>query len=151
MRQPNGLVDPEKPDYVCKQNKGIHGLKKAVKCWNNSINSYLLSHGYKKSTADPCVYIKTVTSQDGTVHFVMIAIYVDDMLFFSNNTDMLEKEKNAIAMEFQVEDLGELHYVVGMSIVRNREKRTMSITETKYLEGVFKKFDMENCKPVERR
>ena len=148
MRQPNGFVDPEKPDYVCKLNKGIYGLKQATRCWNNSINSYLLSHGYKKSTADPCVYIKTVTSQDGTVHFVMIAIYVDDMLFFSNNTDMLEKEKNAIAKEFQVEDLGELHYVVGMSIVRNREKRTMSITQKKYLEGVLKKFDMENCKPV---
>ena len=39
---------------------------------------------------------------------------------------MIEKEKNAIAKEFQVEDLGEVHYVVGMSIVRN----------------------MENCKPV---
>ena len=80
-----------------------------------------LSHGYKKSTADPCVYIKTVKSQDGTVHFVMIAIYVDDMLFFSNNTEMLEKEKREIAKEFQVEHLGELHYVVGMSIVRDRE------------------------------
>ena len=148
MRQPNGFVDPDKPDYVCKLNKGIYGLKQAARCWNNSINSYLLSHGYKKSTADPCVYIKTVKSQDGTVHFVMIAIYVDDMLFFSNNTEMLEKEKREIAKEFQVEDLGELHYVVGMSIVRDREKRTMSITQKKYLEGVLKKFDMENCKPV---
>ena len=83
MRQPNGFVNPEKLDYVCKQNKGIYELKQALKCWNNSINSYLLFHGYKKSTADPCVYIKTVTSQDGTVHFVMITIYVDDMLFFS--------------------------------------------------------------------
>ena len=61
---------------------------------------------------------------------------------------MLEKEKREIAKEFQVEDLGELHYVVGMSIVRNPEKRTMSITQKKYLKGVLKKFDMENCKPV---
>ena len=62
----------------------------------------------------------------------MIAIYVDDMLFFSNNTEMLEKEKRAIAKEFHIEDLGELHYVVGMSIVRDREERTMSITQKKY-------------------
>ena len=87
-------------------------------------------------------------SQDGTVHFVMIAIYVDDMLFFSKNIEMLEKKKREILKEFQVKDLGELHYVVGMSIVRDREKRTMSITQKKYLEGVLKKFDMENCKPV---
>jgi hypothetical protein len=148
MNQPDGFIDPERPDHVCKLNKGIYGLKQAARCWNNSINSYLLSHGYKKSTADPCVYIKTVKSRDGTVNFVIIAIYVDDMMFFSNNTQMLEKEKKAIAEKFQVEDLGELHYVLGMSIVRNRESRTMSISQKKYLEGVLKKFDMENCKPV---
>ena len=143
MKQPDGFIDPERPDYICKLNKGIYGLKQAGRCWNNSINSYLLSHGYKKSTADPCVYIKTMKSQDGTVNFVIIAIYVDDMMFFSNNTEMLEKEKKAIAEKFQVEDLGELHYVLGMSIVRNRESRTMLISQKKYLEGVLKKFDME--------
>ena len=87
-------------------------------------------------------------SQGGTVNFIMIVIYVDDMLFFSNNTDMLEKQKRAIAKEFHIEDLSELHYVVGISIVRDREKHTMSITQKKYLEGVLKKFDMENCKHV---
>ena len=61
---------------------------------------------------------------------------------------MLEKEKKAIAEKFQVEDLGELHYVLVMGIVRNRESRTMSISQKKYLGGVLKKFDMENCKPV---
>ena len=65
-------------------------------------------------------------SQDGTIHFVIIAIYVDDMMFFSNNTEMLKKEKGAIATKFQLEDLGELHYILGMDIVRNREQRTMS-------------------------
>ena len=107
-----------------------------------------MSHGYKKSTADPCVYIKTVTSQDGTVHFVMIAIYVDYMLFFSNNTDMLEKEKNAIAKEFPVEDLGEVRHILGMLIKRDRNSRTLTISQSKYLEGVLKRFNMTECKPV---
>ncbi len=61
---------------------------------------------------------------------------------------MLKKEKKAIAEKFQVEYLGELHYVLGMSIVRNWESRTMSIRRKKYLEGVLKKFDMETCKLV---
>ena len=108
----------------------------------------LLSNGYTKSTADPCVYSKTMKSQDGRIHFVIIAIYVDDMMFFSNNTEMLEREKKAIAKRFQVEDLGELHYVLGMDIVHDREQRTTSISQKKYQEGVLKKFDMENCKPV---
>ena len=61
---------------------------------------------------------------------------------------MLKKEKLALAKRFKVEDLGELHYVLGMSVKRNRRSRTLSISQTKYLEGVLKRLNMENCKPV---
>ena len=35
-----------------------------------------------------------------------------------------------------------------MAIKRNRRLRTLSISQAKYLEGVLKRFEMENCKPV---
>ena len=35
-----------------------------------------------------------------------------------------------------------------MSVKQYRRSRTLSITYKKYLEGVLKRFDMENCKPV---
>jgi hypothetical protein len=61
---------------------------------------------------------------------------------------MLKEEKLALAKRFKVEDLGELHYILGMAIKRNRRLRTLSISQAKYLEGVLKRFEMENCKPV---
>jgi hypothetical protein len=85
---------------------------------------------------------------DGKVDFVIIAIYVDDMLFFPNNVDMLEREKSAIGKRFHVEDLGELHYVLGMSVKRNRGLRALAISQKTYLQGVLKRFDMENCMSV---
>ena len=45
-------------------------------------------------------------------------------------------------------DQGEIHYLLGMSIKRNREKRTLTITQPNYVEKVLKKFRMENCRPV---
>ena len=92
--------------------------------------------------------LKSVVSENGKVDFVIIAIYVDDMLFFSNNVDMLEREKSAIGKRFHIEDLGELHYVLGMSVKRNRRLRTLSISQKTYLQGVLKRFDMENCRSV---
>ena len=78
----------------------------------------------------------------------VIAIYVDDMLLFSNNVDMLKREKSTIGKRFHVEDLGELHYVLGMSVKRNRRLRTLSISQKTYLQGILKRFDMENFKSV---
>ena len=71
----------------------------------------------------------------------VITIYVD-MLLFSNNVDMLKREKSAIGKRFHVEDLGEL------SVKRNRRLRTLSISQKTYLQGILKRFDMENCKSV---
>ena len=147
MKQSDGFIDEERPDYVCKLNKSIHGLKQAARCWNVAIDTFLLSNGYRKCGADPCVYMKSVKREDGKIDFVIIALYVDDILF-SNNTQMLKEEKLALAKQFKVEDLGELHYILGMAIKRNRRLRTRSISQAKYLEGVLKRFEMENCKPV---
>jgi hypothetical protein len=99
MKQPDGFIDEERPDYVCKLNKSIHGLKQAARCWNVAIDTFLLSNGYRKCGADPCVYMKSVKQEDGKIDFVIIALYVDDILFFSNNTQMLKEEKKWKTLE----------------------------------------------------
>lgn len=148
MKQPSGYVDKDRPEFVCKLKKSIYGLKQAARCWNTSIDTYLTSNGYKKSTADPCVYVKSVKQKEEKINFVIMAIYVDDMLWFSNNSEMLKKEKDMIAERFKVDDLGEVKYVLGMVIERNRKTRTLSISQPKYLEGILKRFGMDQCKPV---
>ena len=76
--------------------------------------------------------------------FVIIALNVDDIVWFSRNTKMLEEEKLALAKRFKVEV--DLHYILGMYVKRDRRSRTLSMTQKKYLEGVLKRFDMENGK-----
>ena len=92
--------------------------------------------------------MKSVKQMNGKIDFVIIALYVDDILLFSNNTEMLKKEKLALAKRFKVEDFGDLHYVLGMLVKRNGESQTLLISQTKYLEGVLKRFGMHNCKQV---
>jgi hypothetical protein len=81
-------------------------LKQAARCWNFAIDTYLKSNGYRKCTADPCIYIKSIKRKNGTIDFVILALYVDDILWFSNSTEMLKKEKEAIAKRFKVADMG---------------------------------------------
>ena len=52
----------------------------------------------------------------------------DDITSVSNNFALLTEEKAALCTRFEMIDQGEIHYLLGMSIKRNRENRTQIIT-----------------------
>ena len=91
---------------MCKLNKSIYGSKQAAKCWNVAIDTFFLSNGYMKCGADQCVYTKSVKRKNGKIDFVIISLYVDDTIRFSNNRKMLEEKKLPLAKRFKVEDPG---------------------------------------------
>ena len=148
MKQPDGYTDEENPNHVCKLKKSLYGLKQAARCWNSAIDGYLKSDGYKQVEADPCLYIKSVKQQNGKINFVILSLHVDDILLFSNDIVMLNKEKKSLGRRFKIEDFGEVNHVLGMLVKRDRKSRILTISQPKYLEGVLKRFNMEHCKPV---
>ena len=148
MKQPDGYTDEENPNHVCKLKKSLYGLKQAARCWNSAIDGYLKSDGYKQVGADPCLYIKSVKQQNGKINFVILSLHVDDILLFSNDIVVLNKEKKSLGRRFKIEDFGEVNHVLGMLVKRDRKTRTLTISQPKYLERVLKRFNMEHCKPV---
>ena len=116
MTQPEGYVDVERPNHVCKLRKSIYGLKQSARCWYSTLDQYLISSGYRKSNADGCIYIKLSTNADGQLSFVIFAVYVDDIISVSNDIDMLSKEKLLLCQRFEMTDKGEAHHILGMLI-----------------------------------
>ena len=145
MEQPEGFIDPNKPDFVCKLNKGLYGLKQSARCWNQTLDEYLVGVAgyYKKSAADGCIYLKNVGSS-----FIILAIYVDDIIPISNDISLLNKEKDALCKKFEMVDNGEVHFFLGMMIKRDRNQKVMSISQKNYIHTVLEKFGMADCKPV---
>ena len=47
-----------------------------------------------------------------------------------------------------MEDLGEIHYCLGMAIERDRNAKVLMIHQKSYLKNVLKRFGMEDCKPI---
>ncbi|KAK3697978.1 hypothetical protein QZH41_003963 [Actinostola sp. cb2023] len=148
MSQPEGFVDPKKPDHVCKLKKSIYGLKQSARCWNTTIDEYLKSADYRKSDADGCIYVKSIREADGHISYMIMGVYVDDIVTVSNDCSLLKAEKAGLCQRFKMVDQGEIHYLLGMSIKRDRVSRTLTINQPGYLEKVLKRFGMENCKPV---
>ncbi len=74
---------------------------------------------------------------------MILAIYVDDIIPVSHDSEMLKLEKKALSKEFQMIDQGELHFIFDMSVKRDREKKILFISQEKYLEGVLNRFGMQ--------
>ena len=147
MTQPDGFVDPEHPEYVCKLKKSLYGLKQSARCWNETLDSFLIN-GYKKSNADSCIYVKSIKNEDSFISFVILAVYVDDIIPVSHDIVMLNAEKKLLCEHFEMTDQGEIHFILGMTIKRDRENRTLFINQTEYLESMLEIFGMDDCKPV---
>ena len=147
MRQPEGYENCENPHMVCKLNKSIYGLKQSARCWNVTLDSYLKRSGYVQNPADPCIYCKTV-NKCGKQCLIIIAVYVDDTILAANDMELLRAEKANLSNRFEMEDLGEIHYCLGMAIERDRNAKVLMIHQKSYLKNVLKRFGMEDCKPI---
>ena len=79
---------------------------------------------------------------------VFIGVYVDDTIFMSNDKSVLEAEKAKISSQFAMDDRGEIHFILGMEVRRDRAKKVLTISQKSYLESILSRFGMKDCNPV---
>lgn len=141
------MAQPEEFDdntgRVCKLNKAIYGLKQASRSWNNKLNKILLQKGYRKSKLDPCVYIKTDRHA-----LIIITIYVDDILIFSNNEKLKTEFKTSMMNNFKMKDIGNAKNCVGLTITRNRKEGKIWLDQELYIKDILKRFNMSDCNTI---
>jgi hypothetical protein len=53
-------------------------------------------------------------------YFLVITLYVDDMLFFGDSKDVIDDLKPQLPAQFHTKDLGVAKYILGMEIMRDR-------------------------------
>ena len=75
----------------------------------------------------------------------MIAVYVDDIILAGKTDRRMKEVKEAMGKCFKVKDMGELHYILGVSITQESENEKTWIGQSKY---ILTKFGMENSKDV---
>ncbi len=141
MRQPEGFEVKGKENLVCKLKNSIYGLKQSPHCWNAALDSQLREMGFIQSKNDPCIYFKN------TGEILYLGVYVDDIILAGKTDSALSEVKTALSRKFDIKDLGNLNYFLGIK-VEQHEDNSIWIGQPTYTEDALNNFGMEDCKPV---
>lgn len=77
---------------------------------------------------------------------VFLVLYVDDILLLGKDIGMLSSVKVWLAKTFDMKDLGEASYILGIKIHRNRKNRTIGLFQVTYIDKVLVRFAMQDSK-----
>jgi hypothetical protein len=140
LEQPKGFEVHDRASHVCRLKKALYGLKQAPRAWYSRIDNYLQSIGFIKSDVDPNLYLLMKDS-----NILILVLYVDD-LFLTGAETLIAACKQDLAKEFEMKDLGLMHYFLGLEIWQQEGRAFLG--QGKYTIEILKRFGMEDCKPM---
>ena len=77
--------------------------------------------------------------------YIFLVLYVDDILHATNDNDMLVETKQLLFIHFDMKDLEETSYVLGIQILHDRTNGIMRLSQQMYIELILKIFNMQSC------
>ena len=97
-----------------------------------------MSLGFTKSKAYYNLYYKV--ENDG---LLILLLHVDN-LFLTGERKLIIECKKKLAAEFEMKDLGMMHYFLGLEVWQSTEE--IFLNQGKYMVEILKRFRMLDCK-----
>ena len=140
MDQPKGFekVGESGEKLVWKLRKSLYGLKQSGRNWNSLLHKLFEENQFQQSDSDPCLYNKVDPN-------VFVLVWVDDILVATKACDLMETVKDLLKNKFKMKDLGPVSWFLGVQF--SQSVNGIEMTQSHYLQGVLKKFGMDQCKP----
>jgi hypothetical protein len=141
MEPPPGFGIPE--GMVLKLNKAVYGTKQGGRVWYKNVKAELESMGYTRTEADHAVFVRY---RDGVVS--IIVLYVDDFTLVCEDIEIIMKDKEALNKAYNMTNLGELTYILGMHVKRDRQAGRIELSQLRYIEEILERYGKSDVAPI---
>jgi hypothetical protein len=101
-----------------------------------------IQNGFTKCPYEHAVYIK----KNHRGEFLIICLYVDNLLYTENSSEMFKEFKQSIFREFEMTDNGLMSYFLSIEVKQQNDG--IFISQKKYMNEILEKFKMESCNSV---
>jgi hypothetical protein len=123
---------------VYKLSKALYMLKQTPRAWYARLKTFLPEHEYVIWSVD-----KTIFTLNHGTDFLLVQIYVDDIIFCGSSHALVSRFQEMIESEFQISMMGELTFFLGIQV-----KQGTFVHQTKYMKDLMKKFNTVELKSV---
>ena len=97
----------------------------------------MMSRGFKINECDKCVYVKEV--EHG---YVLVCLYVDDMLIINSDDKMITSTKNMLNSRFDMKDMGLADVILGIKLIKT--SYGLILSQSHHVDNILGKFDKDN-------
>jgi hypothetical protein len=143
MRQPTGFPYPSSGSKVLHLIKTIYGLKQSGHRWYQRFTEICETCQLTRCSTNQAVFYRC--NDNG---IVILAVHVDDCTSAASNLALVGEIKAGIGKHVEVVDLGEIHWLLGIEVKRNREQCTLSLSQKSYIASILRRYNLEDTKPL---
>ena len=138
VRQPPGFENPKHPNRVYKLHKTLYGLKQAPRTWYARLKTFLLKNRFEMGSVDKTLFLLKLGN-----NFLLVQIYVDDIIFVGSSHAIVAKFAEIMSKEFEMSIMGELNLFLVLQLQQTKEGNF--IHQSKYTKVVLWKFEHDGC------
>ena len=74
---------------------------------------------------------------------VFLVLKVDDILLIENDIEVLSSVKGWLPKQFDMNDLGEANYILGIKLLRDRKNKVLALSQALYIDKILARFSMD--------
>ena len=93
----------------------------------------MIKDGFTINECDKCVYTKTIEDV-----CIIACLYVDDLLIFETNIEVIKSSKKMLSNNFDMKDLGVAYVILKIKISRTPDG--INLSQSHYVDKMIKKF-----------
>jgi hypothetical protein len=126
---------------VCRLLKPLYRMKQGAHDWYAELRKIFVKYDYSISNADEAVFHKF-----DSAHYTIVATATDDFTIIGDSTDSTSLIKKQLSNYFEIANMGEIKWLLGISITRDPKSKLISLGQQAYIEQITKHFDLENVR-----
>ena len=97
----------------------------------------MMSHDFEINDCDKCVYVKDIEDE-----YVIVCLYVNDMLIIGSDDKKITSTKNMLNSRFDMKDLVFADVILWIKVKQTSDGFILS--QTHYVDNILRKFDKDN-------